>query len=166
MYVDAQEVAGYNVVIYDTDLQWRQILNREMHAVGFGNVVQVATAKEALQAIRDNHADAIVVPHDLKLIKFLRSHRASPNRRIVIILVTANVGSTDIARERDSGVNEIVAKPASVEQVVTHLYAALSHPRRFIDSKIYHGPDRRRHNRVYMKEERCGTGQVAVSDED
>jgi two-component system chemotaxis response regulator CheY len=166
VFVDAQQAAGYIVVIYGTDLQWRQILARELHAAGFGQVTQAATAKEALQAVRDNHADAIVVPHDLKLIKFLRTHRASPDKRIVIILMTANLRTADIARERDSGVNEIVAKPASVEQVISHLFGALSLPRRFIDARRYHGPDRRRHNRPYKKQERRGTGQVAVSDED
>lgn len=154
MYVDPKKVAGKSVVIYDRDLQWRQFLARELVVLGFERIAQANTAKEALQAIRDTGADGLVMLHDLKLVNFLRKNRASPNKKIVIILVTANLGAQDILSERDSGVNEIVAKPASAEQVITHLYNALGHPRQFIDVEKYHGPDRRRHIRAYDKPDR------------
>ncbi len=154
MYIDPQIIAHRSIVIYDRDLQWRQFLARELSVLGFENVMQAGSPKEALQAIRDSEADALVTLHDLKLVKFLRTHRASPNKRIVIILITANLGAEDILRERDSGVNEIIAKPASANQVITHLYNALSTPREFVDAKLYHGPDRRRHNRPYDRPER------------
>lgn len=163
MYVDTQKVTHRCVVIYDRDLQWRQFLARELTALGFEDVVQANTPQEALRAIRDHGADALVTLHDLKLVKFLRTNRASPNREIIIILVTANLGAMDVLQERDAGVNEIVAKPASAGQVITHLYNALAAPRDFVDAKAYHGPDRRRHNREWDKEERRHDGQDAVS---
>ena len=165
MYVDPKKVGDEGIVIYDADLQWRQILTRELHVAGFAHVTQTATAKEALQTIRDSAAGAIITQHDLDLIAFLRTHKASPNRDIVIILVTAELAAADIIAGRDSGVTEIVAKPASVDQVIKHLYEALTHPRRFIDAKSYHGPDRRRHLRDYDKPERRGGGKAAVSDD-
>ena len=165
MYVDPKKIQGRTVVVYDSDLQWRQILTRELHAVGFENVVQVSAPKDALQAIHDSKADAIVSQHDLTLIRFLRTHEASPNRDIAIILVTTELNAEDILAERDAGVTEIVAKPASVERVVTHLYEALTHPRDFIEAEVYHGPDRRRHLRQYDKPERRGGGKAEVSDE-
>jgi two-component system chemotaxis response regulator CheY len=125
----------------------------------------VNAPQEALQAIRDSGAEAIVTKHDLELVRFLRSHKASPNRDIVIILVTGDLGTDDILAERDSGVTEIVAKPASVDRVIGHVYEALTHPRRFIDAKAYHGPDRRRRMSPYTKRERRGSGKAAVSDE-
>ncbi|MEK9754225.1 MAG: hypothetical protein VW338_13605 [Rhodospirillaceae bacterium] len=48
--------------------------------------------------------------------------------------------------------------------MIGHLYEALTHPRRFIDAKAYHGPDRRQHVRPYTKRERRGSGKAAVSD--
>ncbi len=164
MYIDPKKISECSIVLFEHDMQWRQILARELYAAGFDNVLQTNTATEALQAIRDSDADAIVLPHDLRLINFLRNHSASPNRRIVIILVTGKLATEDILAERDSGVHEIVAKPASVEQVITHLYNSLTHPRRFVESKSYHGPDRRRHVRAYDKPERRRGGQVTISD--
>ncbi|MBT6094880.1 MAG: response regulator [Rhodospirillaceae bacterium] len=154
MFIDPQKIAHRSIVIYDRDIQWRQFLARELSVLGFENVQQANSPKEALQAIRDSDADALVTMHDLKLVKFLRSHRASPNQHIVIILITANLGAEEILSERDSGVNEIIAKPASANQVITHLYNALSTPRDFVDAKVYHGPDRRRHVQHYDKPER------------
>lgn len=164
MYVDPKIAAEESVVIYDNDRQWCQFLARELSALGFDQVTQAKTPKEALQAIRDSDADALITRHDLKLVKFLRSHKASPNKKIVIVLVTGNVGAEDILAERDAGVNEIVAKPASANQVISHLYNALTHPRRFVESKRYQGPDRRRHDRHFGKPERRGRGQATVSE--
>lgn len=165
MYVDPKKIQTEAIVVYDTDQQWRQILTRELHVAGFEKVTQTNTAKEALQAIRDSNAAAIVTHHDLDLIRFIRGHKSSPGRDIIIVLVTAELGAEDVIAERDSGVTEIVAKPASVEQVIRHLYEALTHPRRFIDAKAYHGPDRRRRDRPYGKPERRGSGKAAVSDD-
>lgn len=89
MFVDPKKIQDTAVVVYDTDQQWRQILTRELHVVGFQNVLQVNAPKEALEAIRDSGAEAICTKHDLELVRFLRTHKASPNRDIVIILVTA-----------------------------------------------------------------------------
>jgi CheY-like chemotaxis protein len=164
MYIDPKKIADSRVVIFERDLQWRQYLARELLGLGFENVVQANSASEALQLIRDAHADALITLHDLKLVKFLRNNRLSPNRDIIIILITANLGAEEILLERDCGVNEIVAKPASVMQVITHLYDSLTHPRRFIDVLRYHGPDRRRHTRKYSKPERRINGQAKVSE--
>lgn len=163
MYLDPQKIAHRCIVLYDRDIQWRQFLARELSALGFEKIVQSNSPKEALQAIQDSKADALITLHDLKLVKFLRTHRASPNKRIVIILVTANLGAEEILQERDAGVNEIVAKPASASQVITHLYNALSAPRDFIDTKLYHGPDRRRHLSRYDKPDRRQSGKAVVS---
>ena len=164
MYVDPKIAAHESIVIYDRDRQWRQFLARELKVLGFGLVSQTDNPKAALRAIRDNHADALITQHDLQLVKFLRNHRASPDKRIIIVLVTSNVGAEDILAERDAGVNEIVAKPASAGQVIDHLYGALTHPRRFIDTNRYHGPDRRRHMGGRHSPERRGRGQATVSE--
>jgi two-component system, chemotaxis family, chemotaxis protein CheY len=162
MYMDPKKITHYRVVIYERDLQWRQFLARELLGLGFESVDQANTASETLQLIRDHHVDALITLHDLKLIKFLRNNRLSPNRDIIIILLTANLGAKDIHSERDSGVNEIVAKPASISQVITHLYDALIHPRKFINVQRYHGPDRRRHTKSYNKTERRSTDQTEI----
>ena len=63
-----------------------------------------------------------------------------------IIMLTANTSAEQVREARDAGVTEYLAKPVSPKSIYERICSIVDHPRTFIHSNKYDGPDRRRHN--------------------
>ncbi len=142
--------ASFCVLHLDSDRQWLNIVRRELMGAGIREVLTTSDPKEALAQIRDAEPDLIITHGDLKFVRFLRHHDASPNRQIPIIMVANNIDPSDLASMRDAGVNEIAVKPCSISQLVQRIEAIASHPREFVDSKKFTGPSRRRRKKEHF----------------
>jgi DNA-binding response OmpR family regulator len=80
----------------------------------------------------------------IDLAKMIRTSAASPNPFVPIIMLTGHTSPERVRQARDFGVNEFLAKPVSVNAVMTRLSAVIEHPRPFVRTKVYFGPCRRR----------------------
>jgi hypothetical protein len=60
-----------------------------------------------------------------------------------------------VLQARDTGVSEFLCKPISAKALYDRIYSIVMHPRPFIRTKSYFGPDRRRaENPAYSGAER------------
>lgn len=90
-------------------------------------------------------ADLSMTPVDgVELIRGIRALPNSPNAMLPIIMLTSQATPSHIAAARDAGVTEILSKPLVVRQLLERLHAVVHHPRVFIRTDSYFGPDRRR----------------------
>jgi len=137
-------LSGIRVIIHDTSREWSRILGVELKAMGLKKVDAARTPKELLLALKTGGYDVVITHCDKKLISFIRQNKASPFPEIPIILVTAGVQKHMILDARDLGCNEIVAKPASTEQIYKHIKTVVRQHREFIRAEHFTGPDRRR----------------------
>lgn len=80
----------------------------------------------------------------LEIVKEIRGTKFMQNRKVPIVLCTANTDRASIERARDSGVNEVVAKPIVGGQLMKRVIAASVRRRPFVEEPAYTGPDRRR----------------------
>lgn len=80
----------------------------------------------------------------LMLLRWVRRHKESPNRFLPFVMVTGYADHDKVADARDMGVTEILAKPFSVLSVSERLLQVIEHPRQFVHTPDYFGPDRRR----------------------
>ena len=60
-------------------------------------------------------------------------------------MLTGHTSIERVRAARDAGVNEFLAKPVSAKAILTRLISVIEHPRPFVRTKVYFGPDRRRH---------------------
>ncbi len=79
-----------------------------------------------------------------ELTQWVRRSPKSPNQEVPIIMLTGSSDLETIHTARDYGVSELLIKPVVPKQVLSRLHAVLEEPRKFIRSKNYVGPDRRR----------------------
>ena len=63
---------------------------------------------------------------------------------IPVIMITGHSTMRRVAEARDAGVNELLAKPLTARGVLERLNRIVEHPRPFIRTADYFGPDRRR----------------------
>ena len=59
-------------------------------------------------------------------------------------MITGHSTERRVHEARDAGVNEFMAKPLTARGVLERLALVIDHPRPFIRSDDYFGPDRRR----------------------
>lgn len=142
----SKTAAAYCILCVDSDRQWLNIMKRELKAAGVVSVLDEMDPKEALITIREDQPDLMITNHNLKLVHFIRHGATSPNRQLPIIMATSQLSEQDIAEMRDAGVNEIVAKPCSIAQLLKRIEAIAARPREFVDTDEFVGPSRRRKN--------------------
>jgi FixJ family two-component response regulator len=80
-----------------------------------------------------------------------------------VIMVTGHSTLARVHEARDAGVNEFLAKPLTARGVIERLHQAIEHPRPYVRSADYFGPDRRRRNDPNFKGpwRRAGDAQKA-----
>ena len=127
----------------------RRILTRLLSSFGFEEFHYAIDGGEALEQLHIRSVDLSVVnwhmaPMDgIEFTRKIRNRKSSPDPYLPIILLT---GFAEPARKRiawDAGVNEILTKPVSPEQLFDSLTAVVRHPRPYYQTESFFGPDRR-----------------------
>lgn len=146
------EYEEIRVLIVDDDRFMLSLIKTILQSLGFKDIIDVTDAADAFKAIKQLIPDLIITdwemsPLDgLDLIRMIRKAGDSPNNFIPIILLTAHTEVKRITEARDAGVNEVVAKPISAAVLGKRIDSVINHPRSFIRTDTYFGPDRRRQN--------------------
>lgn len=91
--------------------------------------------------------DLVMSPvNGLLVLRWLRTAKESPNRFMPFIMISGAADRDYVHAARDLGVSEFLAKPFSATVVYKHLLEIIDHPRPFVATQSYFGPDRRRRN--------------------
>ncbi len=150
------------VLIVDDQDFIRSLLRHILGVLGCTHITDVADGEAAWEVIQDSAPDLLIVdwemqPMDgIELVKKIRNDAHSPDRFMPIVMLTAHSERPRIIAARDVGVNEFVMKPISAKTLFSRLNAVIEHPRRFVRTGEYFGPDRRR-KRVFVDFERRDT---------
>jgi CheY-like chemotaxis protein len=168
-------MADYNlerlsVLVVDDGSFMRSTLKLVLKALGIGVIKKVNHGGEAIDILNlmaKNPVKAGIMSVDLifsnwqmspvdglMLLRWVRRHKESPDRFIPFVMVTAHAEKAKIEEARDLGVTEMLVKPYSADMVATRLLQAIDHPRQFVHSGDYFGPDRRRHQVAFIDRDR------------
>ena len=138
------------VLLVDDNQHMRAIVMTVLHGVGVTHVREARDGSEALEALREWPADLAIVDFQmfpLDGVEFTRLIRNAPdsvNVYLPIIMMTGHSERSRVMEARDAGVTEFVAKPVTAKAVLDRIQAVIYHPRPFVKSNSYFGPDRRR----------------------
>ncbi len=156
----------------DDNPHMRKLVNVILHAFGVVQIYEADNAKRAWAMLREYSPDVVLLDwmmegmSGIDLSKMIRTSAASPNPYVPIIMLTGHTSIECVRKARDAGVNEFLAKPVSVNAILTRLIAVIEHPRPFVRTKSYFGPCRRRRegNEYRGPERRSAADDAAVAD--
>ena len=120
------------------------------------------------QVITTPYPDMIIVDWEmeeldgLELVRRIRQDDASPDKYMPVIMLTAHSEKARITVARDAGVNEFVIKPISPKTLFERIEMVVEHPRKFVRTKDFFGPDRRRHTASFVGKDRRKAEPEAV----
>ncbi len=152
------------VLIVDDQDFIRSLLRHILSVLGCKQISDAADGITAWEIILDTSPDLLIVDWEMSpmdgiaLVQKVRSDPTSPDKFMPIIMITAHSERPRIIAARDCGVNEFVMKPVSARTLFSRLNAVIEHPRRFVRTKEYFGPDRCR-KRVFVDFERRDTNK-------
>ncbi len=142
----------WNVLLCLGDLTVRPLMRAICRASDFDHVYETETAKDAFRTmlIDEKPVDVVIcgplthVDTGLKLARAIRKSSTEEIRRLPIIMVSTSAVVEDIVAARDAGVTEFLTLPVSSEMLMTRIAHSIAHPREFVATGSYAGPDRRR----------------------
>ncbi len=143
----------------------RTLLRRILAVLVCRSLTEAKSVDAAWNAILLGPPDLLIVDWEMKktggleLVRRIRHEEDSPERYLPIIMLTAHSEKPRIVEARDAGVNEFIIKPLSPEILFQHLNAVIEHPRPFVRTKDFFGPDRRRNKKPFKGEDRRKTIQ-------
>jgi two-component system chemotaxis response regulator CheY len=138
------------ILLVDDNHHMRLMLNEILRAIGVREVHEAANGAEAIQALRTQPIDIVMTdlamqPMDgIDFVRRLRNGHESPNPMVPVIMITGHSTLRRVAEARDVGVTEFLSKPVTARGVIERINRVVEHPRPFVKTNSYFGPDRRR----------------------
>ena len=128
----------------------REHLSTILKDFGIKNVTMAKCSDEGFEKLRARDPDIILVDSEMApksgfaFVKELRNLETQKLSALPIIMISGHRERELIERARDIGVTEYLAKPVTAASLHSRLIKTMSHPRAFIKSETFLGPDRRR----------------------
>jgi two-component system, chemotaxis family, chemotaxis protein CheY len=138
------------ILVVDDNKHMHSVVKAILNSMRVKNIRFSDNAADAFMEMRQWYPDIIITdwamqPLDgLDFVRLVRKGADSPNPYIPIILLTGHTEMCRVIEARDTGVNEILAKPISIKSLYSRIASIVQFPRPFVKSKSYFGPCRRR----------------------
>lgn len=147
----ASGLGALRILVIDDNPQMRTIVGTVLSAAGVGRLFYAQNGREGLAALTAYEPDITFVDYEMPQMNgldFISGVRSLPSdlKMTPLIMLTGHSDSSRLRAARDRGVNEFLAKPVAAKTILSRLQAVIAHPRPFILTNTYFGPDRRRRN--------------------
>lgn len=138
------------ILIVDDNHHMINIVKTILRGFGVKEFHEARDPVDAFDILKNTGIDLIVTDYAMdpingcEFVRLVRTADDSPNRLIPIIMLTAYSERSHVEEARDVGVNEFCAKPVTATELYKKVCAVVNHPRPFVRTTGYFGPDRRR----------------------
>lgn len=144
------DISSLNVLVVEDNKYMQTLIKEILRAFRVRNVRTANDGADALKELKTFPADIILCdwqmdPIDgLDFTRMVRTMSDVANPFVAIILITGHTEMSRVFEARDVGVTEFLAKPVSARTLYDRICSVVMHPRTFVRTKTYTGPDRRR----------------------
>ena len=139
-----------SVLVVDDNAFMRNMVRGLLGTIGVKKTFEAADGIAALEMIRQNTPDIVVLDWEMpllngpELVRIVRSPGVFPMPDIPIIMLTAHGERWRIVESVKLGVNEFLCKPVSAKALLDRLISILLKPRASVQFGDYYGPAPRR----------------------
>ncbi|HUT49625.1 MAG TPA: response regulator [Alphaproteobacteria bacterium] len=154
------DLSKLKIVVADPSHFVRRLLAAVLTGLRAPHPYAANSSDVALRIVAETAPDLLIVDWDLQpmngadVVRALRDEKSSPNPTLPIIMISGHCALGRVTEARDSGANEFIAKPFTVDAIYKRLVALIERPRPFIRLESYFGPDRRRKIEEFAGDER------------
>ena len=137
-------------LVVDDNLHVINIVKAVLRGLGAMHVFDARSAKEALERLRNDAIDIIILDYVLgetdgvEFLRRLRTDANSPTPFVPVIMLTAHTEKSRVEAARDAGANAFCSKPVTPAELMRKIATVIDRPQPFVRTGDYTGPDRRR----------------------
>src|SRR3954467_8953072 len=153
-------------LVIDDNAHMRRIVRTLLHGYGSRDVYEAEDGAAGLERFTRYSPDIIITDWVMpifdgcELAQMLRRRNGNANPYVPIIMMTGHADRKRVTEARDAGVTEFLTKPISAKSLYLRVLNIAVHPRPFIRTRNYFGPDRRRNRNLnYAGPERRKSGR-------
>ena len=153
-------------LIVDDSAYMRTILRAILSSFGTRKIYEAEDGADGLQKLDSLSPDIVIIDWEMpvmggpEMIKSIRDPDKSRNAFVPIILLTAHTERHRILEARQFGVHEILRKPVSPKAIYQRVASIILHPRPFIRTATYFGPEIRDELRQSHTEQKTDTQYI------
>jgi len=144
------QLEGLRILIVDDNAHIRQLLRTILYAVGIRAIDVAEDGVSGFDSFCRLEYDLVFTDYEMEpisgldLADMIRTSRKSPNPYVPLIMISSYSDESRVQAARDRGVTEFLAKPFTVDVLMSRLESVIEEPRPFVRTETYFGPDRRR----------------------
>jgi two-component system chemotaxis response regulator CheY len=154
-------------LVIDDSPHMRRIVRALLQGFGSREIYEAEDGVAGLEAFNQHAPDIVIIDwampifDGLEFARMIREPDTNASPFTPIIMLTAHSERKRVTAARDAGVTEFMVKPISANALHQRIVNIIANPRRFIKTKTYFGPDRRRSSAPsYAGPERRKGGKV------
>jgi len=140
-----------NVLVVESTLAMYELIKSvlAMLSVPDANIYSAYNLEEAFTKFRSVNHDIIMSDwlenpdHGIQLTRKVRTDPGSPYQYVPIIMTAGSGHYSRVIQARDAGISEYLVKPFAAMDLAKRIVRVIEHPRVFVTSDSYSGPDRR-----------------------
>ena len=167
------DLSNFTILVVEDDEHMQNLMASMLKVFGVGEILACANGIEAMDLLRVLQAskkskyltsvDIVLMDwlmprgNGEQLLAWIRKSEKDAIRFLPVIVVSGYTTEYIATKSRDMGANETLVKPISGTNLARRICSVIDHPRPFIKSLDYFGPDRRRQNVGYKGRERRAT---------
>lgn len=144
------DFARVRFLVIEDNTYMRRIIRALLHGFGAREVIEAEDGAAGIEAFAMQSPDVVLLDWEMPMLdgievtRMIRQPTNNASAYVPIIMVSGYTEKRRIIEARDAGVTEFLAKPVSSKSLYDRVHSVVAHPRCFIRTKRYFGPDRRR----------------------
>jgi two-component system chemotaxis response regulator CheY len=144
------EFSKLRFLVVDDNVHMRRMLRALLMGFGSREVHEAADGTAGLDAFHQFTPDIVILDWAMPLLdglefaRMIRQPDSNASPFTPIIMLTGHSERRRVTAARDAGVTEFMVKPISAKGLHQRIVNVVANPRRYIRTKTYFGPDRRR----------------------
>lgn len=98
------------------------------------------------------------------VLRWMRKHKSQYIQFLPVVVCSAYTDTDIVFKSRDAGANEVMVKPVSAQKIASRILHIIDHPRPFVQSPDFVGPDRRRRTATFEGEDKRKTEPEVIKE--
>jgi len=144
------DLSAFRILVLDDNANIRSIVKMILRAMGIKDVRDTADGRKALNYLETTNIDIIITDWMMdgmdgaEFVSRVRGHKIRSKSMTPIIMLSGFTETSRVARARNMGVTEFLAKPVSPVELYLRIVEIVRRPRQFVRTETFFGPDRHR----------------------
>lgn len=153
-------INNLDILFVDENKNMHLIVKNLLQAMEVRKFRSCFNAKNTFKMMKKQSPDILITElrmdsmTGIELIKKIRRGEEDADPYLPILVLSGQTDIDVVIQARNAGATEFLAKPASVASLHDRLLWMIEHPRPFVETENFFGPDRRRAMRGYEGLER------------